>query len=220
MAPDRADGPRIGIFGGTFDPPHIGHLVSAIAVREALHLDRVLMVVANVPWQKVGSRAISSPQDRLAMVEAAVADLDGLEACDLEIARGGNSYTVETLRQLRAEDPDARHLVIVGADAARGLATWERAAELPALADLVLVDRPGSVPGIDDPRPVGGPLGAAEVEVAPGVRWAATRVVVPRLEVSSTDLRARARDGRSLALLTPPGVVTFIGARGIYRGGR
>lgn len=211
---------RVGIFGGTFDPPHIGHLVSALAARDALRLDRVLLMVANVPWQKVGARVISAAEDRLAMVEAAVTDLDGLVACDLEIERGGNSYTVETLRQLRADDPDARYFVIVGADAARGLHTWDRAAELPDLAELVLIDRPGGEPAGAELELDRGDraVEVAPVEVAAGVTWPATRVVAPRLEVSSTDLRARARDGRSLDLLTPSAVVTFISAQGIYRG--
>ncbi len=82
-------GERLGIFGGTFDPPHIGHLVAAINVRHTLALDRVLLTVANVPWQKVGSRPLSPADDRLAMVEAAVADVDGLEASSIEIERGG-----------------------------------------------------------------------------------------------------------------------------------
>src|SRR5690606_35782863 len=84
---------RIGVFGGTFDPPHVGHLVTAVNVAHALRLDRVLLVVANVPWQKVGTRAVSPASDRLAMVQAAVDGVAGLEASDLEIRRGGESYT-------------------------------------------------------------------------------------------------------------------------------
>ena len=97
---------KYGILGGTFDPPHVGHLVSAVNVRHALGLDRVLLVVANVPWQKAGSRPISPAADRLAMVEAAVEGVPGLEACDLELARGGPSYSVETLQTLAAERAD------------------------------------------------------------------------------------------------------------------
>ncbi|MGK2928931.1 MAG: nicotinate-nicotinamide nucleotide adenylyltransferase, partial [Acidimicrobiales bacterium] len=88
-----AAGERIGVFGGTFDPPHVGHLVTAVNVRHALDLDRLLLVVANEPWQKVGSRPISAAADRLAMVEAAVAGVSGLEACAIEIERGGPSFT-------------------------------------------------------------------------------------------------------------------------------
>ena len=93
---------RLGIFGGTFDPPHIGHLVTAVNVRHDLALDRVLLVVNDVPWQKVGSRPISPPADRLAMVEAAVGGVDGLEASRIEIDAGGPSFTADTLASLRA----------------------------------------------------------------------------------------------------------------------
>src|SRR5215218_1603310 len=121
---------RIGILGGTFDPPHIGHLVMAIQVRDALSLDTVLMVVAHQPWQKVGARTVSPSADRLALVEAAVADLEGVEASDLEIRHGGLSYTADTLAALRAAGPDDELWVILGADAAAGLPTWERGAEV------------------------------------------------------------------------------------------
>ncbi|HEX7167817.1 MAG TPA: adenylyltransferase/cytidyltransferase family protein, partial [Acidimicrobiales bacterium] len=94
--------PRIGVLGGTFDPVHIAHLVSAVNVRAALGLDRVLLVVANEPWQKVGTRPISPAADRLAMVEAAVAGVDGVEASAIEIARGGPSYTADTIAALRS----------------------------------------------------------------------------------------------------------------------
>src|SRR5437763_15850460 len=113
-------GERIGVFGGTFDPPHVGHLVVAVNARHALRLDRLLLVVANDPWQKSQARVISSAADRLAMVEAAVADVKGLEASALEIERGGVSYTADTLASLRAESPDAELFLVVGSDAAMG----------------------------------------------------------------------------------------------------
>ncbi|MEO7573899.1 MAG: adenylyltransferase/cytidyltransferase family protein, partial [Acidimicrobiales bacterium] len=96
---------RLGIFGGTFDPPHVGHLISAVNVRHELALDRVLLVVNNLPWQKTGSRAISPAEDRFAMVAAAVAEVEGLEASRLEIEAGGPSYTAATLATLLGEDP-------------------------------------------------------------------------------------------------------------------
>src|SRR5690242_4623434 len=136
-------GDRIGVFGGTFDPPHVGHLVSAVNVRHALGLDRVLLVVANVPWQKEGSRPISAAADRLALVEAAVEGVPGLEACDLELVRGGPSYSVETLQALAAERADRDLFLILGSDAAAGLDTWERPDDLRELATFVVVDRPG-----------------------------------------------------------------------------
>jgi nicotinate-nucleotide adenylyltransferase len=190
---------RLGLFGGTFDPPHIGHLVTAVNVRHELGLDRVLLVVNNVPWQKVGSRAISPASDRLAMVAAAVADVEGLEASAIEIEAGGSSYTADTLAALLAEDPDRELFVILGADAAAGLLTWDRVDEVRARSTIVAVARPG----------------ANEVAPLPGWRWVG--VEVPRLDVSSTDLRARVREGRPLDYLVTHHVVDCIAARGLYR---
>src|SRR6188474_2073238 len=105
MPSGTAAGERLGIFGGTFDPPHVGHLVTAVNVRHALSLDRVVLMVANVPWQKQGSRAITPAAQRLAMVEAAVRDVDGLEAGRLEIDHGGPSFTADTLGTLQQANP-------------------------------------------------------------------------------------------------------------------
>jgi nicotinate-nucleotide adenylyltransferase len=194
------DRQRIGVLGGTFDPPHIGHLVAALDVRHALSLDRVLLVVANVPWQKTGSRRVSSAADRLAMVEAAVSGIEGVEASTLELERGGNSYSVDTLQELRELDPQADLFFILGADAASGLPTWERAEALPELATFVLVDRPGVV---CEPPPA---------------CWSFLRVEIPRLEISSTDLRRRLVEGRPVDFLLPPTVVSCVRSRRIYRG--
>lgn len=195
-------GERIGVLGGTFDPPHNGHLVAAADVRQALGLDRVLLVVANVPWQKVGTRPISPADQRLALVRAAIEGIDGLEASMIEIERGGHSYMVDTLAELREQDPSAHLFLILGADAAGGLNTWERADELPGLATLVLVDRPGlSCP-------------------PPPPSFVFERVVIPQLDVSSTELRRRVADGRPLAGLTPVGVATAVDRFGLYRGRR
>src|ERR1700722_7656838 len=117
---------RLGIFGGTFDPVHVGHLVAAVNARHALDLDTVLLVVANVPWQKVGERTISDGDDRLAVVAAAASSAERVEASAIEIRRGGSSYTADTLADLPREDPEAELFVIVGADVVGGLDTWER----------------------------------------------------------------------------------------------
>src|SRR5579864_2821787 len=102
-----APGARIGIFGGTFDPVHVGHLVAAAWPREAFELERVLLVVANEPWQKTGTRAVTPAEDRFLMVEAAVDGVDGVEACRIEIDRGGPSYTADTVRDLLVSTPTA-----------------------------------------------------------------------------------------------------------------
>jgi nicotinate-nucleotide adenylyltransferase len=191
---------RIGVFGGTFDPPHVGHLVTAVNVRHALALDRLLLVVANEPWQKVGTRPITPAADRLAMVEAAVAGVDGLEASSTEIDRGGPSYTADTLADLAGAHPGVELFLVLGADAAAGLHTWERVEEVRSLASLVVVERPGEPP----------PAVPAE--------WTWTHVEVPRLEVSSSDLRARVADGRPLEYLLTPAVISCVRERRLYRG--
>jgi nicotinate-nucleotide adenylyltransferase len=199
IAPGPRTGERLGIFGGTFDPPHVGHLVTAVNVRYELSLDRVLLVVADQPWQKVGTRDISSAEDRFAMVEAAVGDVEGLEASRIELDRGGMSYTADTLSELLAADPALDLYVILGSDAAVGLPGWERAEEVRALSTIVVVERPGS----------------GEGEPPPGWSW--VRVEVPRLEVSSTDLRARVVEGRPLDYLLSAAVIETIGRRRLYR---
>jgi nicotinate-nucleotide adenylyltransferase len=198
--PPRAEKHQhIGLFGGTFDPPHVGHLVTAVNVRHALSLDLVILMVANVPWQKEGSRRITPAEDRLAMVQAAVADVTGLLAGRTEIDHGGPSFTADTLERLAKEHPDANFFTIVGDDAAAGLTSWERYEEVVDRSSLVVVDRP-----------------SAPVELPSGVDW--IRVEVPRLEVSSTDLRARFTDGRPLDYLVTEPVLDVIEARRLYRG--
>ncbi len=189
------------MFGGTFDPIHVGHLVTAVNVRHALDLDRVLLVVANDPWQKA-ALPLTPALERLAMVEAAVADVAGLEASALEIERGGLSYTADTLATLRRRHPDAELFVILGSDAAAVLSTWERVEEVRNESTLVVVTRPGA----DDRLP------------PPG--WDHQVVEVPRLEVSSTDLRARFADGRPLDWLVTDEVVHVIRRRGLYSVGQ
>lgn len=188
---------RIGLFGGTFDPIHVGHLVTAVNVRHELDLDRVLLVVANDPWQKAALPVTPAP-DRLAMVEAAVGEVAGIEASALEIDRGGLSYTAETLEALHGRHPGAELCVILGSDAAAQLPTWERVDEVRALATLVVVTRPGAD------------------TLAPPPGWDHRLVEVPRLEVSSTDLRARIGDGRPLDWLVTDPVVRVIRERGLY----
>lgn len=194
---DDASSLRIGVFGGTFDPPHVGHLVTAVNVRHALELDLMILMVANSPWQKVGTRPITPAHDRLAMVAAAVADVPGLVAGDHEIGAGGHSYTADTLATLAAEHPDAEFFTVVGDDAAAGIRTWDRVDEVIERSRIVVVDRPGE-----------------PVELDPDIEW--IRVEVPRLEVSSTDLRERWADGRPLDYLITEDVLAVIGERGLY----
>ena len=170
----------------------------AVEVRDALALDVVLLVVAHEPWQKVGTRRVSPSADRLALVEAAVADLEGLEASDVEIRHGGPSYTADTLATLAAAGPDDELWVILGADAAAGLPTWERGGEVAERARLVVAARDGET---------GSP--------PPGWSW--RTVPITRLDVSSTDLRERVAAGRTIEVLVPAAVRREIEARALYR---
>lgn len=194
---------RLGIFGGTFDPVHVGHLVAAVNARHSLALDRVLLVVANEPWQKVGNRPVTPAEDRLAMVTAAVAGHRGLEASTLEIERGGLSYTADTVEQLAGEHPGAELFLLVGADVVATLDSWERVEAIRALVSLVAINRPGT-----DMVELGanGPLAG----------WRALAIEVPDLEISSTDLRDRARTGRPLDYLVPEPAIRVIRARRLY----
>jgi nicotinate-nucleotide adenylyltransferase len=196
-------GERIGVFGGTFDPIHVGHLVAAVNARSALSLDRVILMVANVPWQKSDVRAVTGAEERFALVQAAVGEVPGLEAGRAEIDRGGESYTADTLVELHEAMPDAELFLIVGWDVASELTTWGRLDDLQRLATLVIVNRPGAgrPSGLDDDG------------------WRVTEVTVPNLEISSTDLRARARDGRPLDYLVPEAAVHFLRSHGLYAEG-
>jgi nicotinate-nucleotide adenylyltransferase len=192
---------RIGILGGTFDPPHVAHLVVAIEARDALGLDEVLLVVAGEPWQKVGTRPITPARDRLAMVEAAVRGVEGLRASDVEVVRSGPSYMVDTLAELSAAEPGAELFLVLGSDVAAGLDTWHEPWRLEDLATLVVVARAG--------QPATVPTGHRFVLLD-----------VPAMELSSSELRQRAAAGRSLRFLVPDGAISVIRAREIYGGGR
>jgi nicotinate-nucleotide adenylyltransferase len=198
---------RIGVFGGTFDPVHVGHLVAAVNARSALDLDRVLLVVANVPWQKIGERSITPAIDRLAMVEAAVSSSTGVEASSIEIDRGGSSYTADTLAELRRTQPGVELFVIVGADVVSGLDTWERVEEVRSTSTLVIVNRPGSD-------------ATGQLDALDAAGWSVATIEVPALEISSTDLRERAATGRPLDFLVPEGAIRVIRERGLYAASR
>jgi nicotinate-nucleotide adenylyltransferase len=176
---------RIGIFGGTFDPVHTAHLEVAEAVKTALGLDRMLLVVANQPWQKEGERP-------------ALVGRPGLEACRMEIDRGGPSYTIDTVGQLHATDPQAQLFIVVGSDVVAGLPTWKNEESLRHQATLAVVSRPGSEP------------------VSPPPGWVTVDVPVAPLDVSSTDLRDRLEAGEPVVGMVPRAVMRCIHQRGLY----
>jgi nicotinate-nucleotide adenylyltransferase len=189
---------RTGIFGGTFDPVHVGHLVAASWAREALGLDCVLLVVANEPWQKAGARRVTPAEDRFRVVAAAVEGVAGLEASRMEIDRGGPSYTADTVADLRASSPATEPYVIVGADVAAELGTWRRVEEVRDAATLVIVERAGVTPGEDPPG------------------WRVQRVRIPALDISSSQLRTRLAEGRSVDFLVPEAAIRCIRALDLY----
>jgi len=186
---------RLGILGGTFDPVHVGHIVAAVTVRADRGLDRVLMVPAGDPWQKRGL-VVASPEQRLAMVELACRDLVGIDASRVEVDAAGPSVTADTLERLTA--PERELSLLLGTDAAANMPTWRRLEETRALATIVVVERAG------------------EHADPPGPGWRFEHVTIPRLDVSSSEIRARVRAGRPIDGLTPPDVVQFIREQGLY----
>lgn len=189
---------RLGVLGGTFDPPHIGHVAAGLYTLDQLRLDRVLFVVANDPWQKSADRPVTPAADRLAMVEAAVEGHPGLEVSTVDIDRGGPSYTVDTVADLEASHPGAAIWLVLGVDAAAGMPTWHRWEDLAGRVRIALLDRPGAVR--HDP---------------PG--FVVDAVHMPEIDVSSTDLRRSLVAGRPVGGLVPEAVHSVIERRGIYR---
>jgi nicotinate-nucleotide adenylyltransferase len=198
---------RLGLLGGTFDPLHEGHLAAARACLHALDLDRVLLVVANDPWQKAPRRSVTPAEDRFAVVEAAVEDVPGLEASRIEIDRGGPSYTVETVEALlrRAATcgrPVPEITLVVGSDLVPGLGTWNRSGELARLVTLAVVSRPRS------PRPADPP------------GWRVVHVRGEEVDVSSSELRERLERGCPVDGLVPAAAIRCIRRLGLYAVGR
>jgi nicotinate-nucleotide adenylyltransferase len=183
------------VLGGTFDPVHVGHIVAAVDSRHALALDRVLFVVAGDPWQKRG-RVVASAADRVGLVRAAVEPVEGLEASTVEIDRGGPSVTADTLEALAR--PHRELFLLLGADAVANMPTWRRLEETRDLCRLVIVTRAG------------------ERALPPSPDWDVAHVTIPRLDISSSDLRERLRTGRPIDGLVPPAVVREIRERRLY----
>lgn len=195
---------RLGIFGGTFDPPHVGHVRVARDVADALALDRVLWIPAGVPPHK-DAAGITDGDVRLEMVRAAAQADPRFQVVDLEVRRTGPSYTVDTLRALAADNPGAELNLIVGADQVRTFEHgWKEPLEILRLATLVLMDREGEA----------APLVAPDL---PGMERA-VHVAVTRVDVSSSQVRSQVAAGRSVADLVPAGVHAVMAREGLYRG--
>lgn len=203
---------RIGIYGGSFDPVHVGHLLVAESCREAARLDRVDFLPAAVPPHKQ-SRGLAAAEHRLAMLELAIGGNPGFGVRDDELARGGVSWTVDTLAAIAAARPaDDIHLIL-GPDALADLPTWRDPARILALATLVAVEREG----LDDVAAVvADPALATLLGPERARRVIDTCVRCPLVGIRSTELRRRVAAGRSIRYLTPAAVERYIAAQGLY----
>ena len=189
---------RLGLFGGRFDPVHLGHLLAAQSAFEALTLDELWFIPAQTPPHKA---AVASPEDRLQMLKLATLSNPAFSVSELELGRSGPSYSFDTVSAIKRERPDDTVFFITGADAAAGLASWHRATEFSRLVDTAVVARPGYT--LDD----------LELPFRVRIRTLETRVC----EVSSTDIRGRLAAGKSVRYLVPELVETYLDRTALYR---
>lgn len=191
---------RVGLLGGTFDPPHVAHLIVAEVARVELGLDQVQLVVAGAPWMK---RECSPAEHRVRMVELAVTGDAHLRCNRDEVDRDGPTYTADTLDELTAAEPDVTVFFLLGADAAARLSEWHRIDRAMELAEFVVVTRPGYQP-----------------QVEPALRPQVRMLTVPAVDISSTDLRRRFREDRPVRYQLPRAVETYVRTHGLYDAGR
>lgn len=196
---------RLGVFGGTFDPVHMGHLIAAEDARAALQLDEVLFVPAGEPWFK-SYRRITPARHRLAMVRLAIRDNRRFGVSDMEIRRDGPSYTIDTLAELRRERPDAELFVILGVDALREIDRWRQPRRLFQMATVVGMARPGSSLDISV-------LNAA----IPGASDRLRLVDSALIDISGTDIRRRVANGASIRYRVTPAVEQYIRDHNLYQ---
>ena len=206
----------IGVLGGTFDPVHHGHLRLAMEVVEALGLRELRLIPANTPPHR--AQPLAGPEDRLAMLEAAVAGTPVLQVDRRELDRPGPSYTVDTLASLREEDPRVPVCLCLGMDAFGSLATWHRWKDLQSFAHLVVARRPGGRTPTEGP--IAELLAHGRVEDLGGLRTRAAGGVilvdVPPLDISATRIRALLAAGHDPRWLLPDTVLAVIRKRGLY----
>ena len=191
---------NVAVYGGTFNPPHYGHLIVAESVRETLRLGRILFVPTCTPPHK-GAQSLAPAPDRFAMTKLAVAGNDGFEPSDIEVARGGLSYTIDTLRAVAARYPGSRLKLLIGADNIFDFEGWKSPSDILDLADLIVMTRPG----YELPKS------------RTGVLAHATGATVPQIGISGTDIRRRVKFHQSIRYLVPPAVEEYIRRRGLYR---
>ena len=198
---------RLGLFGGTFDPVHWGHLLMAEQCREQCRLDQVWLLPAGSPPHKTGAE-ISTGKQRAEMLEFAIAGHEAFLVNRMELDREGKTYTVDTLRQLQAERPEDELFFIIGGDSLNDLPAWREPEEIAERATIVAVnrgDRP--LPSRDELKKHLGEKIAARVEL----------VTMPGIDLSSTDIRRRVREGKSIRYMVPRAVEVYIAEHGLYR---
>lgn len=185
---------KVGLLGGTFNPPHIGHLIMANEVKHALQLDEVRLMPTSIPPHKADP-SDATPEQRLQMVELAVTGIPGLTASSFEVDRGGVSYTFDTMKTMIEQEPDRDFHFIIGGDMIDMLHEWYKIDELMKIVTFVGVGRPGTIGETSFP---------------------VTMVDVPEIDLSSTLIRDRVRTGGTIKFLVPDSIVTFIRQEGLY----
>lgn len=201
---------RVGVMGGTFNPIHTGHLVTADEARHAFDLDEVVFVPAGSPWQKT-DEDVAPAEDRYLMTVVATASNPAFTVSRIEMDREGPTYTIDTLRALKPAYPSAEFFFITGADAILQILTWREPEAVLREARFIAATRPGY------------DLDRLEKELPQGLEDRVAIMEIPALAISSTDIRRRAREGRPIRYLVPAGVASYIQKAGLYRdlhGGR
>ena len=198
---------RIGIMGGTFDPIHVGHLMTAEAVRDEFGLDKVLFIPAAVPPHKLDQQ-VTDARHRYLMTVLATTSNPHFDVSSIEMDRPGPSYTIDTIYELRRQYGENTDLFfITGADAIAEIPTWDRIEELLGLCQFIAATRPGFLPNVDNIKEYFGELGSARIH----------RLETAELEISSTNLRVRLKRGFSIKYIVPPAVEDYIYKEGLYK---
>ncbi len=202
---------RIGIFGGTFNPIHTGHLILAATAQELFELSQVIFIPCACPPHKDGAPVVN-PRHRMAMVEAAIEDSLGFETSDIEIERGGRSFAIDTVRQLCRQYPDARLFFIVGSDSLKELHLWKDIYSLLPLCEFITFSRPGH--DVDD-------IGTHDLALeGPWPERLLRNVRRSRhIEISSSEIRGRLAEGLSIRYLVPASVEMYISEHSLYGSG-
>ena len=199
---------RIGVFGGTFDPPHIGHTSAALVAMRELELDFVLMVAANDPWQKtdqnealseISTFDVSLSDDRFEMLKRAVNGHEGLIADDMEIVRGGRTYTIDTVSELNDRFPESEFFLLIGADVAKDFDSWREPREICKQVNVVVLTRPGT--------------DRSEIDED----WNFPVLDIPAIDVSAEEIRLRASKGESVDGMVSFLVEDYISSVGLYQ---